>query len=261
MAKLTKTETKRHNEACELLKKEVLTDDERIFVLENWNEGAHHMNGAAGAFFTPSGLAADFSIDAGGGRRVIDLCAGIGSLSFWLHLRGRASEIVCVEINPDYIAVGKKILPEATWIQADVFNLPKDLGTFDLAISNPPFGSTPRRCGAAPRYTGSTFEYHVMDIASDLAERGAFIIPQNSAPFTFSGARDYRSRVSDGYTKFHEATGIELEPGCGVDTSFYKDEWHGVSPTVEIVCADFEEVKKQRARGTTGDLFGLALAA
>jgi len=69
------------------------------------------MNGACGAHFTPAGLARDFAIDAGGGRRVIDLCAGIGGLGFWLDLDGRAGELVCVEVNPAYVEVGRKILP------------------------------------------------------------------------------------------------------------------------------------------------------
>lgn len=260
MAKLTKEQSRRHTEAVVLLQKNVLTDDERIFVLENWREDANHNTSAAGAFFTPSGLAGDFAMDAGGGRRVIDLCAGIGGLSFWLHLRGRVSELVCVEINPAYIEVGRKILPQATWLQADVFDLP-DLGSFDLAISNPPFGSTPRRGGKSKLYNGSSFEYHVISIASELAERGAFIVPQGAAPFDYSGARHYREKRSDAYSKFIDATGIALEAGCGVDTSFYRNEWHGASPMTEIVHADFADVRKQRARGTTADLFAPALAA
>lgn len=115
MAKLTKAQRKAHAEACKILQ-DALSIDEKIFVLENWHEGAEHMNGAIGAHFTPSGLARDFAIDAGGGRRVIDLCAGIGGLGFWLDLDGRAGEMVCVEVNPAYVEVGRKILPQAQWI-------------------------------------------------------------------------------------------------------------------------------------------------
>jgi predicted RNA methylase len=260
MAKLTKDQTRRHNEAVALLQKDVLTDDERIFVLENWREDANHNTSVAGAFFTPTGLANDFAMDAGGGHRVIDLCAGIGGLSFWFHLHKRADELVCVEINPAYIEVGRKILPHATWIQADVFDLP-ELGLFDLAIANPPFGATPRRGGKSKRYNGSAFEYHVIAIASELAERGAFIVPQGAAPFDYSGSCHYREKRTDAYSKFAEATGIELVHGCGVDTSFYRHEWHGTSPMTEIVHADFEEIRKQRMQGTTDDLFAHALAA
>ena len=260
MATLTKNESRRHAEAVELLKKDVLTVDERIFVLENWREDANHNTSAAGAFFTPTGLANDFAMDAGGGRRVIDLCAGIGGLSFWMFLHERVKELVCVEVNPAYIEVGRKILPEATWIQADVFDLP-ELGQFDLAIANPPFGSTPRRGGKSKRYSGSAFEYHVIAIASEIAERGAFIVPQGSAPFDYSGKQCYRTKRTDAYAKFSEATGISLEPGCGINTDYYRSEWHGTSPATEVVHADFEELRKQRAQGTTEDLFTHALAA
>lgn len=258
MAKLTKIEARNHAKACELLQKDRLTIDERIFVLDNWHEGANHVNSAAGAFFTPSGLARDFILDAGG-RRGIDLCAGIGGLAFWLVLHERVRELVCVEINPDYIEVGRKIVPEATWIQADVFDLPElGLGHFDFAVSNPPFGKSPRRAGKAARYTGSTFEYHVMDLARDVADAGTFIVPQNSAPFVFSGQRNYQSKPSAAYLQFSEQTGIELGAGCGVDTDLYRNDWHGVSPATEIVLADFAEARQRLPTSTQTDLFAAA---
>lgn len=256
MAKLTKAQFKAHNAACELLAKDRLNEDDRWFVLEHWREDATHVNSAAGAFFTPPMLARDFAIETTG-PRVIDLCAGIGTLalmvwnkSFW----GREPiEIVCVERNPDYAAVGRKVLPEATWIVGDVFNLPPNLGRFDCAISNPPFGAT-RRDGASPRYTGRAFEYHVIDIASDLADWGVFIIPQESAPFRYSGQRCYRVERSAAYETFVTTTGIELLPNCGIDTEFSRGDWHGVAPAVEIVTADFVEARAAR-RPAQPDMF------
>lgn len=38
--KLSKEKIKLHNQAEEYLKKDVLTFDEKLFVLENWNEAA-----------------------------------------------------------------------------------------------------------------------------------------------------------------------------------------------------------------------------
>src|ERR1700760_3262460 len=107
------------------------------------------------------------------GRRVIDLCAGIGSLAFaYYHRdafrRGNGLEIVCVEQNFDYVAVGRKVLPEATWILANVLELPARLGKFDCASANPPFGRI-KSAGTAPRYTGAEFKYSVIDVASDIA--------------------------------------------------------------------------------------------
>jgi hypothetical protein len=249
MSKLTKAQAKAHKAACEILAKDELTWDDRWFVLENWQESATHINSVAGAFFTPAGLAGDFAIDVCG-HRIIDLCAGIGALSFAHYSRCRFAdgypEVVCVEKNPDYLAVGRKIFPEATWVEADIFNLP-DLGRFDTALSNPPFGATQRNGGKAPRYTGDKFEYHVIDIASDLAGDGVFIIPQMSAPFAFSGQQHYRQTPSDHYSRFFEQTGCELTNGCGVDCDYHRKDWHGGAPAVEIVLCDFKEARARRA--------------
>jgi len=249
VAKLTKAQAKQHAEACKILEKDVLTWDDKYFVLENWQESANHVNSSAGAFFTPPGLARDFAIE-GEGRRIIDLCAGIGGLSFaidncWRYDQDHQPDITCVEINPNYIAVGKKILPHARWIQASVFDLPADIGHFDRAISNPPFGAI-KHDGQAPRYTGKDFEYKVMDIASDIADFGAFIIPQMSAPFQYSGMRYYQERATEKHNRFMEQTKIRMEIGCSIDTAYYRDAWHGVAPLCEIVVIDFEEVRQAR---------------
>lgn len=110
MAKLTRAQAKAHAEAVSILQQERLSEDDKEFVYRNWNEGANHVNGAAGAFFTPYDMAVDFAIDAGGGR-IIDLCAGIGMLSYAIWQRSRFNEsrpqITCVERNSDYLEVGK----------------------------------------------------------------------------------------------------------------------------------------------------------
>jgi hypothetical protein len=251
VAKLTKPEARQHEKACELLAKDVLTNDDKWFVLQNWQEAATNNNTVAGAFFTPPGLAADFAIDACGHGRVIDLCAGIGGLSFavcnrmtaWKSDVDRAEyerRFTLIELNPAYIEVGKKIMPHANWVQASVFELPADLGRFECSISNPPFGKI-KHDGAAPRYKGSEFEYKVIDIASQLSGFGCFIIPQGSAPFVFSGRRCYEERSSAKHSKFLKETGIVLSVGCGVDTTYHVDDWHGVAPVCEIVTAEFSE--------------------
>ncbi|WP_347134757.1 hypothetical protein [Staphylococcus aureus] len=257
MAKLTKIETKLHLEAVELLTQDHLSEDEKDFVLAHWQESANHVNGLAGAFFTPLDLAYDFALDVGNGR-VIDLCAGIGTLALAKWRRqaydrsnGAAPvDIVCVEINPAYVAIGQKIVPEATWICASIFDLP-DLGHFDYAMANPPFGDLTTD-GAAPRYTGAGFEYKVIDIAAELADFGTFIIPQGSCPFTYSGKSDYREVETAKYGRFQDQTGITLEPGIGVDTSYYCNQWHGVSPVIEIVTADFTERTRTTASASEG---------
>ena len=246
MAKLTKAQAKAHQQACNLLEKDVLTEDDKFFVLENWQESATHINSSAGAFFTPFDLARDFAIETFPGR-VIDLCAGIGMLSFAVRCKHQWDkaplDITCIEINPDYVAVGRKILPEAKWIEASVFDvLGMDLGHFDIAISNPPFGRVARPEGKrAPRYSGAEFEFHVIDIAAHLANYGAFILPQMSSGFSYSGSQQYQRHTTGKAVEFQNATGIYLGPNCGIDTAFYQGSWRGVSPICEIVCCDFEE--------------------
>ncbi len=249
MAKLTKQETAFHNKACDYLQKDVLTHDERLFVLEHWQESANHINSASGAFFTPFPLAQDLSIEAFG-TNVLDLCAGIGSIAFALYhryplSRNKPPEITCVEMNPDYVAIGRKVLPEATWLVADVLDLPESITGFDCAIANPPFGriKQPRN---APRYTSSEFEYKVIDIASDRADYGVFLVPQPSAPFRFSGQRCYEEVLPDKYKRFSEETLIELEPNCGIDTTVGGKNWRGVSILTEVVLADFKEIRARR---------------
>lgn len=256
MAKLTKAQRKAHAEAEAILTKDRLSEDERDFVFQNWHEGATHINGAAGAFFTPWGLAGDFALDGGGGR-VIDLCAGIGILSYFIHHRsrwgGRLAEITCIEANPRYVAVGRKLLPEARWINADVFDWRAwwrnelDEAMFDVAIANPPFGKVHRN-GRGPRYRGPEFEFHVIDIAAELADRGSFIVPQQSAPFRYSGSQCFERKTVGRGLDFERQTGLAMDIGVGIDTAFYKDDWKDTAILCEIVCIDFAEAREQRAQ-------------
>lgn len=245
MSKLSKAQAKAHAQAVDLLSKDVLSQDERAFVLQNWQESANHVNTTAGAFFTPIELAGDFSLDVGPGR-LIDLCAGIGTLSravIDLQRYSDRPEIVCVEVNPAYVEVGRKIVPEATWICADLFDvLGMGLGRFDVAISNPPFGRIKRESGRkAPRYTGADFEFHVIDIAAHLADYGVFILPQMSAGFSYSGRPFYERQTSGKAFDFQKAMGLHFDAAIGIDCEVYRDQWHGVSPAVEVVSVDFSD--------------------
>lgn len=244
MAKLTKNQAKNHARALELLDSgQFKNEEEREFVFNNWNEGANHINGAAGAFFTPLSLAYDLAIDVGRGK-VLDLCAGIGILSYAVHMRNYYDkdhlELTCVEINPDYVEIGKKLVPQANWICADALDiLDLNLGHFDAVISNPPFGNI-KRSKNGPKYTGKDFEYHIIDIASQIADYGVFIVPQMSAGFNYSGRQYYERQADDSKAgKFQLLTGLHFDAGCGVDTTVYKNDWKGVSPTCEIVCVEF----------------------
>lgn len=250
MAKLTKQQSKNHDLAVRILEKEKLSYEDKIFIIANWREDHSNNTGVAGAFFTPSGLARDMSIEVPSGcQRIIDLCAGIGTLSFNVlesyKLSSENLEIVCIELNPDYIEVGKKILPEATWIQGSALDkdLIESLGHFDCAISNPPFGSVPTgKSEYWLNYSGGNFEFKVIEIASTLASYGVFIIPQQSCGFEFSGKQGYKKFESRKYKAFTKQTGLSVEMNCGFDTSYYLDKWHGVKPVVEIALCDFSGI-------------------
>lgn len=183
MSKLTKREIQLHDQAVCLLQKEHLSHEDKLFIFENFREDAEHINSKSGAFFTPFGLANDFTLQIpclyGKTIRIIDLCAGIGVLSYAAQLecsdRSRCyADITCVELNPHYVEVGKKVVPEATWICADVLDpfLPDLLGQFDFAIANPPFGRIANNYRKS--YMSGEFEYMVIEAASRIAKEGAF---------------------------------------------------------------------------------------
>jgi len=251
MAKLSHEKAKLHLKACEMLAKGYLTFEEKWFVLENWHEGATNLNGEAGAFFTPPSLARDFQINMGYSPSIIDLCAGIGTLAFmaWHSYRAAVQKpprIVCVEKNPAYVAVGRLVLPEAEWIEGDIFDLPANIGHFALAIGNPPFGKAPKQ-GRAPRYTGPAFEFHAIDVASDIADSGVFLIPQQSAPFKFSGVTCFKEQRSAHHEAFRAQTLAEIECTALMDTSYHRAAWHFTVPPIEIVTLDFTEARQARA--------------
>lgn len=252
MAKLTKQQARLHRQACQLVDLERdLSEDEKEFVLAHWQESSTSANSLEGAFFTPLCLARDLAHHVVGDR-IIDLGAGIGHLSWgcrnhwdrrWCNQPPR--EFVCVEKNPTYLRVGRKVLSEATWICADILDLPyMDLGRFDCAMANPPFGRLPRARNS-PAYNGPRFEYHVIAVAAGLARRGAFLVPQTSAPFRYSGQPCYRDEPDAEYERFHRDTGITLEPSVGVDTTASDGEWRGVSPRTEVVRCDFTELHRR----------------
>jgi predicted RNA methylase len=251
MSKLTKQEIKTHDQAVELLNRGNLTPAEIRYVFDYFREDANHVNSKAGAFFTPYGLARDLAVhipyEHGKIMRVIDLCAGIGALS-WSALSydsgwsGFPTELTCVEINPDYVEIGRKLVPNATWICGDALDptLLRSLGHFDFAISNPPFGAV--QTSHKKHYNNGQFEYMVIEAAAQIADGGAFIIPQMSAPFVYSGKSiPYWHDKSCRATRFEDKTGILLDFNAGFDTSQYHNDWHGTAIACEIVCCDFTE--------------------
>ncbi|WP_431137495.1 hypothetical protein [Psychroserpens mesophilus] len=258
MAKLTKQQYKLHNEAVEILQQETLTFDEKLFVYSNWNESAESINSQAGAFFTPQGLAQDFSLEIIEEESVIDLCAGIGMLSFFAY-HWKNCNVTCVELNPKYVEVGKKLLPEANWVCDSIFNY-KSFGHHHQSISNPPFGKVKTGINNEIKndlsYKGSEFEFITIDIASKISDYGSFLIPQGSTPFKYSGSdigfidlrmkskgyNPYEQEPSRKVKKFIKETNFNPIFNTGIDTSIYMNDWKGVSPLCEVINFDWKGI-------------------
>ncbi len=241
MAKLTKSELARHNRACQLLAaNRPLTLAEIEEVHTCWHPGAESNQTASSAFFTPIDMASDLRIECPRGGSIVDLCAGTGRLAYfaggqhmWEEYRHQYDRIVCVERNPAYVELGKRLLPAAEWICGDVLDpaVRRQIGQVDFAISNPPFGTTTKSEFEAPRYKGAQFDLKVMDVAATLAPHCIAIVPADRAQWDYRG--DFRP--SKQAQAFEDATGLGLHRFASLDCDYYRDDWQGVSPSVELV--------------------------
>lgn len=236
MARLSKLQTKLHQQVLELVHSDKqLTFDEKEFILQNYQGDGI---GGTGAFFTPADLAWDFTIDSGSTGRCLELCAGIGRLSFCQYYRHKPAHITCVELNPEYVIIGKRVLPEAEWICGDALTF-TSTEKYNVVYGNPPFGKITTSSALPGKYTGGEFEYKVIQHGASLAPYGVWIVPQGSAGFIYSGVHCYERRESQKYRKFTEQTGLHFEAGCGIDTSIYRDEWHGTNVVCEVVTVEY----------------------
>jgi len=132
-------------------------------------------------------------------------------------------------------------LPEAKWVCCglDDTETLKSLGVFDVVVSNPPYGNVQSMAKTkAPRYKGELAHLKAIDIASNMANYGVFLIPQADAGFKISNVLCYSEHHSEAYLKFHNETGIELAVGCGIDTSVYP-QFKNAKITTEIAVSHF----------------------
>ncbi len=260
--KLTRAESQEHRTALDLLRKPgPLSEDEKDAIASRFHEGATSDNVALSAFFTPEDMAMHLALNVPGNARVLDLCAGTGALSRALTSDlAPPRELVLVELNPEYCEVARRLLPEAEVICGSMYDetLMADLAArqFDVVISNPPFGRISKPEGAkAPRFKGEA-HYEAIDIASDLASIGFFILPQQACPFAYSGRQDFKQVSNAKYEAFSKATGIAIDLGLSIDTSVLSS-FRGTQITVEIVECDFEKAREAR-KPDQSDLFAKA---
>ncbi|MGA4620857.1 methyltransferase [Citrobacter meridianamericanus] len=238
MARVTKKESQLRLKVMELVHSDrQLTEDDKEFIFNNYRGDGI---GATGAFFTPEMLAWDFMLDAGCSDDCIELCAGIGRLSYYQFIRNKPSHFTCVELNPEYVLIGKRVLPQAEWITGDALQYTPDR-FYRVAYGNPPFGKINTSGAYTGRYTGSEFEFRIIDRAREYSSYGVWIVPQGSAGFKYSGHTYYdRSIQSAKYIKFEKDTGLILHPGVGIDTPIYRDQWNGTKVTCESVLVDYD---------------------
>lgn len=228
--KLTKEQTKKHDEACEKLKQDVLSLDDRYFVLENWNPASNHNITKGNAFFTPFDLASDFTnlCHYNHNASYIDLCAGTGILM--RHMIDWVGEYnntyVCVELNSDFIEVGKKCVPEAHWIHGDVFDkniiqkIIEQFGYFHCCISNPPFGRNGKIKADWLNYKGTT-DLMVAEIGCRISGSVNLVMPPMSVPLQYPNENmDYSNAP---YTKWKEKNpGFMITPNVNIDPNYYE---------------------------------------
>jgi len=189
--KLTKAHLKLHDEALERLTQPVLTDEDKEFVLENFHPGATNNITKGAIHFTPLELAKTVACFSGTGR-VLDACAGIGSLAYMHRGWHPDAELVCIEQNAEFVEVGKKIVPDATWICGDIFDILPTLPRFDHAISNPPYGRISTVDGVA--------HFAIMELLLRHCRQGAIvIIPDQDHSRADSGRHE---QPSEHYRRF-----------------------------------------------------------
>jgi predicted RNA methylase len=251
MSKLTKKEFKEQEEIFKLLEKDSLTEDEKIHVYENINPGFID-NLQAGVYFTPFDYALDFALMSYKENSIVDCCAGIGGLSKSMLMRDsydkNITSITCIEQNPLFVSIGKKLLPEndnsekgtlVKWICADVFSqeLWQELtlsGTqkFTTLISNPPFGKCPAKMKMNYEWIGYTqeLELMVMALAVKFATHGNMILPSMSVEFRDCPVGHYYERIQrnkvDRFRK--DIKEFFYQESMSIDSTVYSD-WKNLS--------------------------------
>lgn len=241
--KIAKAELKKQKEILNKLTTGTTFTEEFIdFTFENFNPAIVDNLSENGVYFTPSDYAYDVALFCPRYGHVVDLAAGIGMLSRALlvrdHYDRNIKSITCIELNPKFVEIGKKLLPKATWICGDAYDqdllndLVKDLPDkrFDLIVSNPPFGhdQVSKEKYDWLNFTGQR-DLMAVEIALRYAKNGYFILPSGSVPFKYSGRRCYEDqpdRYSQKLKRFLKANkDFKFNMTCdGIDSTAY-GEW------------------------------------
>lgn len=72
-------------------------------------------------------------------QNALVLYAGVGAMGLLIQSVKQGVEITCVEQDANLIAIGKRLLPEAKWVQADPYEFKETRNrSYDLVLSTPP---------------------------------------------------------------------------------------------------------------------------
>lgn len=233
--KLSKSELKLQKEVFALIDSDKeLSFEEIEYIYENFNPGFISDVTIHSAYFTPLDLAYDFALFAGRSGVIVDMCAGIGTLSFAAKTRdtyeGNINQQICIERNPEYLKIGKRLLPYAIWIEGDIFdktiwdNIIQQYGFIDNIISNPPFGKISKSDANRNwlKYTGAEIDIASIEIALKYSKSVSMILPINSCTFRYSGRRHYEDIPNKKIEKLKKETGLSFYmSNPGLDTSVY----------------------------------------
>lgn len=244
--KLSRAALRRHRDAMDLINAgRRLTIDEMEKVFSDFDPRVTGIREARQEFFTPVELASSLSLEVGHqdeGTVIVDMCAGIGVLSFAVQQLNYdiALDIHAIEINPDFVEIGQKLLPDVTWHCGDFRDLEiwRQIPNTDVAISNPPFGKIPAWDGESwLTFKGKRGALQAVEVGVRQAERGiAAIVPQSCSPIHYSGVVQMQYVEPQGDLKRFVESFPSAVFGIGsIDTSCFQKMWKGASPKVEIV--------------------------
>ena len=241
MARLTKPQEKKHDEALSLLSlNRKLKDEETEFVFRHYSAMATHRVAKGAIYFTPYEIASELAVMARlqGGGRVIDYAAGIGVLTHHMLISeywdAKPKHHVCVEIDPEFVEVGKKLLPRVEWVCGNIFDreLVQSLGTFTIGIANPPFGVVPS-LASGKVWLKAKVPAHLatVELMVRMCQYGGFVI----MPRVDQEYQPQTGRLSDALQRLLTAfPGLHVGMCMDLDWDQYP-KWQGANPDTVIV--------------------------
>ena len=208
------------------------------YIFDHFQPGYCRDIARAANFFTPYQDARSVAHASGGRGRVLEPSAGIGALAHAVYLNNQWDrtdaarlQITCVELVEEFVAIGKLLLPSATWICGNVFDVLPTLGQFDSFVANPPFGKIPSNKASA---WGDDIAFGIIEaVLPHCANGGVAVLPaghtrQGTNPTARRGERQTSAKY-DRFRKRNPAWDIE-------QTSWApSNQWSGCSIQCDIV--------------------------